>query len=196
MRHLAILTVIVLALAAGAARAVPVISFSGVPATIAPGSQFSFDVLLTGATDLNSYYIDVMLSGAGVAGTDYFFAAAAQAPTEYVFTPDDGNFLTAQPANDLLGLSDFLNAGSVSTVAGVNDRVATITVGTSAAFVGPLAISIDDTTLELFNTDFEPIPDAAFVELDSAQVNTSVIPVPATTALLVPAMLTLVRRRR
>jgi hypothetical protein len=136
------------------------------PATYTPGGSFSFNVELGGVSGLNSYDINLLMSAeSGVAGADFFFSGAVRAPdSSYVFgSGASAGFFLAIPstdgANATLNLSDFLDDpfASVTTVDGVNDLVATITVGTTGN-VGNLMIGFDPVfPANLFDPDFNPV---------------------------------------
>ncbi len=189
---------VVLLAAATTANAQPAITFENLSASYTPGQDITFTVRLTGAQDLASYNIDLLLTADDgfVAGIDYAFASAVQSPERYVFNPHDGVFLAAiNPPGvaNRLTLSDFLFASSQTTVAGVNDFIADVTISTSAAFTGPLVITTDVNTLELTDLDFNPVAGFDNVVLPQSTV---VVPEPASLALLATAGLLLTRRRR
>ena len=55
------------------------LSVSGLTTTYTPGSPLTFEVGLTGATNLNSYNVGLDLtSTTGTAGTDFYFAGRAR----------------------------------------------------------------------------------------------------------------------
>lgn len=144
------------AILASFASADPILSLDA-PSAYTPGTPFHVYVVLTGADDLASFSMDVILScPQGVAGTDYFFSDAAQPSLRYVFL----NNLTLGFSHSAAGeetitvgdsLSDLL--AEVSTVPGVNDRLADITVGTLPSCTGDLTLSINNDTDFLFVDD-------------------------------------------
>jgi hypothetical protein len=190
-------TLLLMLLPAAQLRAAPIIQFDGLPAALIPGGAVTFDVRLT-ATALAVYNIELLLSGSeGAPGVDYYFDTASQASSDYVFAAlDEGNFLPAiQPpaTRDRLTLSDFLAAGQIDAVAGINDRVATVTLRTSPAFAGTLSLSVNAASLELFDGDFADVPDFAAASTPTAQI---AVPEPAASATLLSACGALVARRR
>lgn len=178
-------------------RAAPIIQFTGLPAAIIPGGSVTFDVRLS-TPDLAAYNIELLLSGSeGTPGVDYYFDTASQASPGYVFAAlDEGNFLPAiqSPATrDRLTLSDFLATGQIDAVAGINDRVATVTLRTSPAFAGALSLSVNPASLELFDGDFADVPDFAATSTPTAQI---AVPEPGALSVLALAAAGVLARRR
>jgi hypothetical protein len=207
-------TAVVLA-ALGSALASPVLDLSGVPSGFVPGQAVTFDVLLRDAADLASYNIALTLELAGGSvGTDAYFLMPAAPASRYVFGPDTSYFaasiLTAG-TTQILTISDFHDPdgnGSldgVNTVAGVNDRVATVTIATQAGPCGDLSVSFDALTLEL-DTPLEdppgvPVPIGGFTALQNdvaaqSPVRVTAVPEPATLSLSVLAFAAAIAGRR
>jgi len=155
---------LILILAGAAARAHASISLSviGLPAYYSPGSPLTFEVGLSGATDLNSYTVGLDLnSNKGTAGTDFYFVGSpttVQAPaSSYVFSSslsvtNNGFVATADeiPSTNtaLLTLSDFLNSSGSVADASPYTMITTVTIETTHA-AGNLSLSFDGTVLEL-----------------------------------------------
>ena len=198
----AVLTV--LAAVAAPARA-DSIFFDGLPAAFVPGEAFTFTVGLPPITDLGSYDIDVVLTGDGVAGTDFAFNLAATEPVAlvdgYVF-PSNTNFFDAvntPAANEQrLTVTDF-DFGGADVVTGVNDRTASVVVDVAPGFTGLLSLSIDADSLILDSSATAPTPVAEFSDivqatLTAGAVDLPAIPEPASLTLACLALLA-VRRR-
>lgn len=142
------------------ASAALVLSLEGAPSNYVPGDSFSFLVKLSGAEDLNLFGVDLVLTAdQGVAGTDFFFQSALQPVAGYVFDVPGVNPVglfanTFELGNSsYLSLSDFLDFDeSVTTVAGVNDVVAVVTVATTSN-VGGLKLAFDTEFLFLDSPD-------------------------------------------
>ena len=213
MRRFALL-VAVLPLVATPCAAAPTLTLESLPAAYTPGEPFTFDVLLTGAEDLASYFIEVELAlETGQPGTDAWFPVAGPPASRYVFFDHDTYFEAAVhtvAGQHLISLSGFNDPDgdhvldSVDTVAGTNDRVATITVETLPGLTGMVYLSLAATTLELDSPQQTgggvPVPIAGFATLqaDLATQPPAVIPVPepATLALAAIGGLGLAFRRR
>jgi len=167
-----------------------------VPAAYTPGSSFDVTVRLTGAEDLALYNIEAVVSAeGGIAGTDFYFASAAEPASGYVFDgqANDGfayNILGS--ATDHITLSDLLVSGSVDTVAGVNDLLATVTITTTATMTEPLTIDVVESSLEL---DAPGGPILGFNDLKAAlPAPTIPIPEPVALSLLAIGAVGLLRR--
>ena len=134
------------------------LELSGVPAGFVPGQDVTFDVLLRDATDLASYNIVLTLQlAAGTIGTDAHFIVPGAASSHYVFGLDTTCFAAAVQtvgATQALTISDFHDPdgdgtlNGVITVAGANDRIATVTVSTHAGTCGDLSLSFDTSPRE------------------------------------------------
>ncbi len=207
-------TVVVLA-ALGPTLASPVLELSGVPAGFVPGQEVTFDVLLRDAADLGSYNIALTLELAGgTVGTDAYFVLPAAPDSRYVFGTDTAYFAASVQtggATQILTLSDLHDPDGdgaldgVNTVAGVNDRVATVTIATQAGTCGDLSVSFDALTLEL-DTPLEdppgvPVPVDGFTALQDdvaarSPVRVTAVPEPATLSLSVLAFVAAIAGRR
>lgn len=166
----------------------------GVPGTYSPGSPVSFDVVLPPINNLGSYNIDLVLSGTeGAAGTDFFFDVAATdaAISQYVFG-SIANYLDAVNVDSALAhrltLSDFDLTG-VDVMSGLNDRIATVFVGTSPSYQGELSIAFDVGGLILDTPDVTPTPVADFAQISSdtqagGAVTLTLVPEPGAVMLL------------
>ena len=210
MRY-ATIVVIVLALVS-LTSADPILSLQNVPAQYTPGLPFGFDVVLTGATDLASYNVAVVLTadtGAlGAGGDAWFLPASAPPAARYVFDGYTDFFLSQLSAgggdhtlvtshwNDPDGL---LPLDGVNTVAGVNDLVAHVTIATAATLADSLHLSVQAGNLELDTPPGTPIPGFSTLQQDvaaAAAVEVAEVPEPAILLLLLPPAAILHRRRR
>ena len=170
-RHLVVACYCLLLITAPA-RASLELSLEGLPTVYEPNTSFSFDVRLAGAENLNSFFIVLDMNAAlGTAGVDFFFLEASEPASGYVFegASSVGFEATASVINNTarIALSDFLIAGEVETVPGVNDLIATVTA-TTTGDVGALSIGFntDPFLLDLVDEDFGDIP--GFGDLVSA----------------------------
>jgi hypothetical protein len=179
--------------------------FQLMPPAYTPGDTFSFEVWLTGAQNLNSYNIDlVMTSSAGIAGTDFYFHSDTGSPPSmrpadsedrYVFDEsqygiDPGDLFFAATASvsgaeARLNLSDaVLDFVTEVTTNSPYDKIATVWV-TTTANAGVLNFSVDDSFLFLDDSFGAPIPnygDFSGSNLPSEDVqlsDTGVIPEPS-----------------
>lgn len=191
------------------AYAGPILSLDGLPSTFTPGTSFEFDVRLSEAVNLNSYFIELTLEAdKGVAGVDFFFESAAQASTDYVFESVDpvdlGGFFAATNTtlsnHQRLSLSDFFwdFAAGVTTVAGQDDRIARVRVGTSSG-IRTIRLFFDDTFLELYDANGMSLSDVELTDYTlSADDSRPVVPEPSTLvlSLLGGSTIWLVRRRQ
>lgn len=194
------------AISAGPAEAAPIL-LSGLESQYTPGEPQTVNVTLPAIADLGSYNVDLVLtSDTGVAGTDFFFDAAATGPAagNYVF-PSSANFFDAANLDaartQRLTLTDFDFSG-VDVIPGVNDQVATVTINTRPGFFGTLSLSVDSAGLILDTPDASPTPVASFSAVQSAtgqqaSASTVAIPEPASVAVLalLPVLIPLLRRR-
>lgn len=176
------------------------------PSNFQPGESFAFDVIIPQTTSLASYQIDLLLSSTtGTAGSDYLFGDVTPATSGYVFPSNadfgDGTNLESSMLQRL-SLSDFDLDGH-STVAGVNDRIATVSVQTSAAFMGSLELSVDANRLILDGPQIDPTPVPEFNQIVTDTMNqpamvVSAVPEPGSTCLILGALTACAgyRRRR
>lgn len=196
MKNMATMVGIVIVMLTTGLQADPMISFSGLPAIYTAGGDFSFEVHLSDAQNLSAYDIELVLTHpTGTAGTDYFFLSAATPASNYILNPDPGNFVHGinPPGQfDHLTLSDFMNAGTSSSISGT---VAVVTVRTGAALVGSLSISIDSSTLALIDDNLNDIPGFANTASNLPTAQVSDIPEPQTLFTLATLMLLTVHRR-
>lgn len=148
------------------AEAAPILSLENLPTDYVPNSTFTFDIVLTGATDLNSYFVDVTLAATGgTAGVDFYFDdtnLVGPTNSRYVFFGND--FFFGGAASTFGGLATISISDAhvdpftgVSTVAGVSDLIATVTVHTTGN-VGALTLEIGATPF-LDDPNFSPIPE-------------------------------------
>ena len=191
------------------------LELSGVPAGFVPGQDVTFDVLLRDAANLASYNVVLTLElAAGTAGTDAHFVVPGAALSRYVFGHDTTNFWASVQtvgAMQALTISDFhdpdddLDLDGVNTVAGDNDRVATVTISTHAGTCGDLSLSFDTAAFELdtplIDPHGAPVPIDGFATLRSSlavqdPVGVTAIPEPATLSLSVLALIAAVAGRR
>jgi len=198
--------------------AAPMLSLDGFPPYYVPGQPFTFSIILTGAENLASYNVEVALElETGTVGTDAWFVEPDAPLSSYLFGDTAGDrqfFGTALrivgdqqrlTIGDLHDPDDDLVLDPVDTVAGVNDLVAAVTVGTAVNLTGGLAISLDAASLELDTPELDaqddPIPIDGFDALQSDVAGRSpsqvpLVPEPATLVLLAVAAPWLLRRAR
>jgi hypothetical protein len=146
------------------------INLTGVGGNYTPGTTQSFQVSLPPISNLGSYNIDLLLtSDVGIAGTDFFFDldATNAASSGYVF-PSSANYLDAVNIDSAsvhrLTLSDFDLTGT-DVVAGVNDNLVTVVLGTASGFESNLVVSFDVAGLILDTPDVIPSPVTGFSQL-------------------------------
>lgn len=192
------------------ASADPILTVGTVPLDYVPGGSFTLDVTLSGAEQLNSYFIELFLTADfGVAGVDFFFDDAATiGPSDpsYVFGIN-GMFFSAVAGVDgaaaVLSLSDALTNpfDTVDTVLGINDLIARVTVRTTGN-VGNLVVGINTTTSppDLLDPIFDPIPDFADLLVTPPQQiapdTTTAVPEPISLVLLCTGAFGLLGYRR
>lgn len=180
---------LILLLTSAASIAAPV-GINGLNGNYTPGDSLSFEVSLPAIANIGSYNIDLVLTGStGMAGTDFFFDVAATdaASSNYIFA-STANYFDAvnidSPLVHRLTLSD-LDLSGVDVVAGINDQVATVVIGTSASFLGDLSLVVDSAGLILDTPDATPTPvqgfDAIVSDTDAAG-DTTLVPVPEPTS--------------
>jgi len=169
------------------------VAISGLSGSYTPGGTVSFEVSLPPITNLGSYNIDLLLTGtSGVAGTDFFFdlAATNAASSAYVFASTTNYFDAVNVDSPLvhrLTLSDFDFTG-VDVTAAVNDRVATVAIGTTGGFQGDLSLAIDTAGLILDTPDNTPTPVQGFSQIvadTSAAGDFDIVVVPEPSALAI-----------
>lgn len=192
------------------------------PTTYTPGTPLTIDLLIDGAdTDgLWLYSLKLVLSGTGVAGTDYAFgvldpsdpdfATAGLSPTlsdlpspsDYVFGDPDGrgvnqDLIPPLPGTDLfVTFTDFALDDPI-TYGG--DYVARLTLVTAASYSGPLLLSFDPNDTLFLNIDSAPLDADISATLRLTTSTSGVIPEPSSLLLglsaLALAPLLRVRRR-
>ena len=185
--------------------AAPILSIDLLPAQYIPGQDMEFEVKLAGATDLAAFNIDLILSTpTAEIGVDARFEPPV--PNDrYVFGVGPDHTALFSAIVDTIGDEHFLNVSDfhdhdgdfvldpVSTVAGVNDVVARVTLKTTPDMTGSLLIAIDPNTLELDTHEVDgggqPILIAGFETLlqgvsGDGPIEITQIPEPAVTALL------------
>jgi hypothetical protein len=206
---------VVLLASFGPAWGGPMLELSGVPASFVPGQDLTFDVLLRDTANLASYNVVLTLElAAGTVGMDAHFVVPGAALSRYVFGNDTTYFAASAQtggAAQALTISDFHDPdgdgtlNGVDTVAGANDRVATVTISTHAGTCGDLSLSFDTSALELDTplTDSHgaPVPIDGFATLRSSlagqsPVGVTAIPEPATLSLSALAFIAVVAGRR
>jgi hypothetical protein len=163
------------------------------------GTPFDVTVALTGAEDFSLYTIKLILSSpTGSQGVDYFFSGAAEPSDRYVFdglASDGFAYSILNDSEHCITLSDLLISGSATTVDGVNDLVAYVTVGTTGSMVDDLTITVVSDTLELDSPASGTID--GFDELKGTlPVSTISIPEPASLLLFALAAGLLTRRSK
>ncbi len=120
------------------------------PATYTPGTPFTVNVGLTPVSNLGLYNVEVVFRAAGASGSWLTIDPPAAVASGYVF-PSADNFL----GNSLAGggeyrltLSDFtLDPTGPDVTAGVNDRIAVVTLRPAPTLTTPIEVSIDRTSL-------------------------------------------------
>ena len=171
-------------LVSSTAAASPVLTIDA-PLSFESGTPFDVTIALTGAEDFSLYTIKLILSApTGSQGVDYFFTGAAEPSDRYVFdglVSDGFAYSILNDSEHCITLSDLLIFGSVTTVDGVNDHVAYVTVGTTASMLDDLTITVVSDSLELDSPASGTID--GFNELKGA-IPVSTIPVPEPASLL------------
>ena len=185
-------------LVSGTATASPLLTIDA-PLSYESGTTFDMIIALTDAEDLSLYTIELILSSpTGLEGVDYFFTDAAEPSERYVFDSQASDGFAYSILNDSkhrITLSDLLILGSVTTVAGVNDLVADVTVTTTVSMIDDLTITVVSDSLELDSPASGVID--GFVELQGAlPVSTVPVPEPASALLFASAVVLLTRRSR
>jgi hypothetical protein len=192
----------------------PLLSMEGLPSTYVPGESITFNVTLTGATNLGSYFTELLLEApGGVTGSDVWFEVPAAPASRYVFLADSANFAASAAKfgqRYALSISDLHDADGdgdlegVDALAGVNDRIAAVTIRTSPSLTGQLMLSIDATSLELDTPAVDgagnPVPVSGFSGLVASLAaagpsRVDQVPEPSSLALL-GALAGLASRRR
>ena len=169
------------------------------PTTYTPGSTLTFDVGLTGVTDLNSYDVGLALtSSKGTAGTDFYFVGSpgTVAPsTDYVFNPEsvrnalrlrgDGGRDIGHEYVAAFSLR-FPGERRVVSDASPNTMLATVVIRTTPE-AGTLTLSFDGTPLELLTPGGQAAPGSSTLTANLASFNpppVAIVPEPTTLALL------------
>ncbi|HEY2911659.1 MAG TPA: hypothetical protein VGI99_15510 [Gemmataceae bacterium] len=164
MPRAAILTALAIMAFARPARA-DTLPLIGLPTGYTPGVAVTFDLTAPGLNGLTDYSLAfTVMSGPTTAPPDLTISAAPPA-TGYLF-PDASNFFTE---TDSLGqnqlsfiIQDTSSVGGVSTVLGVNDRLAIVTLAPGATLSGPITVTFTDNTFDTSRDVSFPLP-AAFV---------------------------------
>ena len=216
MRPILAAAAVVLAIAASS-PASPILSIQDIPATYTPGQSVGFNVVLTGAEDLASYCIDIVMTAeTAVPGVDAAFVIPAAPVSRYVFGPHGENFAAALNTivgSQILTLSDFHDPDGngtldgVNTVSPINDLIASVAIQTQPNLTGKLYLAISAVGLELdgplTDPDGVPISINGFAALQAGLATTgpaevAQVPEPATATLLAAlgGLASLRRRRR
>jgi hypothetical protein len=129
----------------------------GVPGTYTPGQSFTFNVLVPQLPSFSSYNLQLDF-GTTVTNPALlsYPTVASPAPTgRYVFPSNAGFSFTFDSPLGATGVSltlfDSTSPPVFTTVSGVNDTIAQITVAPEAALTGPITISVDGSST--FNYD-------------------------------------------
>lgn len=187
------------------------LSVSGLTTTYTPGSPLTFEVGLTGATNLNSYNVGLDLtSTTGTAGTDFYFAGqpGTQRPPDgsgYIF--DSGLGVSSPcgfqatpdtfPGTNMafLNLSDFIATGQTVADSDSDTMLATVVVETTAK-AGDLTLSFDGTALELLDPNLNPVSGFSDLQANLNSFNPATViaqtPEPSTFVLLGTAAICLI----
>ena len=174
------------------------------------GSTLTFDVGLTGVTDLNAYDVGLALtSSKGTAGTDFYFVGSpgtVAPPSDYVFGPalSVTPYGFAATADEILGtntsllsLSDFLESGGSVSDASPNTMLAAVVIRTTPE-AGNLTLSFDGTPLQLLTPGGQAATGYSTLAANLASFNpppATVAPEPTTLALLCGPLLAGADRR-
>ena len=187
--------------------------------TYVPGGSVDFTVRLSGATDLASYSIGILISDAtgslpgGLAGGHFWLVDLLPSDTQNIATcPDAAHYVfganteaTRQSVEFIfpdygIALGDYSYDEALAdyTVATDPDKqvLATFRVATGASFHGTLRLAVDTSigALELDNPDGDSIPGFSLTGFDNGAVQ--VTPEPATLSLVALGLLGLFARRR
>jgi hypothetical protein len=199
---------LILVLAGASARAATIDLFvNGFPTAYTPGGTITFQVELSGATDLNAYDVGMELnSSKGTAGMDFYFEGSPETfrppdgSNSYVFDSDLGvsapfGFVAAPDTiagtnTALLSLSDFLASGQSVPDASPETMLATVAVKTTPA-AGNLTLSFDPSVLELLNPAYQTVPGTVI-----SPTYTATVPEPSSFALLGAALAGALAARR
>lgn len=144
MKRAALAVLVAIGCSAAPARAETLPLIEGVPTTYTPGQDFTFTVRVPALVGFSAYSLQLVFN------TDFPNPPLVSFPTvappgQYVF-PTSANFAfqfdAPTDATEVrLTLSDFI-PGTVATVPGANDTLATITVSPGADLVGPITLSV------------------------------------------------------
>lgn len=174
--HLARVGIVALiCFAAQSAQGAILISFEGLPADYVPGVPFGFDIKLVSSEPFAAYNIESSIASVG-AVPNVDFSASESVGVPYVF-PASANYLAAQSVQGnalIVSLSDFNDPDSnfvfdsVTAVAGVNDRIAHLTISPGLAATNGISLAMLPSTFQLLGTDLEAIPGSRDLALPSA----------------------------
>jgi hypothetical protein len=182
MRKPLVAAAVALLVAAGLSRAdtLPLIV---APTNFTPGTPFNFEVFAPGLSGLGDYSLAFAVT-AGPPASPVDLTVSVSPPaglTGYPF-PDASNFFVATDAsgNTVTVTVDDASSGlPVTTAAGVNDHLATVTIGPGVNLSGPITVTFSpDSSFGLGrDVTFDP-PPAFTINPETAQPPTSV-PAPA-----------------
>ncbi|MDM4018762.1 hypothetical protein [Roseiconus lacunae] len=146
-----------------------------VPETYRPGGTFEFNVIFPEMTALSAYQVDLLLSSdQGQAGIDYSVSVVTPWATHtgYVFPSEDffgfGTDIESSTVQRV-SVAD-LDLAGVDVVLGRNDRVARVSVMTSASFAGDLQVKVDADALILDGPQLMPTPVEQFESIYNATI--------------------------
>ncbi len=148
----------------GTSRAAFGLSLVGVPATFTPGTDFSFDIVISGPVTYDSYQVTVLMTSPSAPPGSFQFlldgdpmANGSTTPSPGYFAAPGVNFFAstnAVPNDHELAVTDSaLVANGFNTAVDTSRLLYTATVRTTAGFSGPLnfRFSTDPTQLLLLN---------------------------------------------
>ena len=120
------------------------------PSSYTPGTAFTVNVGLTPVSNLGLYNVEVVFRTPGAIGGLLTIDPPAAATSGYVF-PSPINFLASSNVSGTdyrLTLSDFtLSLTGPDVVAGVNDKITSLTVRPSTSLDFPITVFIDRSSL-------------------------------------------------
>ena len=141
----------------------------GVPATFTPGTDFSFDIVISGPVSYDSYQVTVLMTSPPAPANSFQFLLAGDPMATNTTTPSAGYFAApggfffastnAVPNDHELAVTDSaLVANGFSPAADANRLLYTATVRTSTGFSGQLnfRFSTDPGQLLLLNDSDPP----------------------------------------
>ena len=202
MKRMAFAVVVVLGWCATPARADTLPLITGVPGTYTPGQTFSFQVSLPFLLDLNAYTIELIFStGVPQPNLLAFPTVATAAPGGQYVVPSNSGFgfqFNADPGSTdvVLSFSDSATL-PVNTVAGTNNKIATVTVSPGADLTGPITISVGNGTSFNFNPEGPDYPSPEPIVVQQADTGPgNPVPAPPAVVLLGIGGLLLAARRR